>query len=73
MFYETFFPAPPPEATRRAQSHYPPNAFEFTHISDTQILDACKHLKEYKAPGPDGIPNEVYKKCADIFLLFVVV
>ena len=71
IFYETFFPAPPPAAARRIRGRYPENAFEFANISDAQILDACHHLKEFKAAGPDGILNEVYKRCDDILLPFL--
>ena len=71
IFYETFFPTPPPAALRRTRGNYPEDAFEFANISDAQILDACKRLKEFKAPGPDGIPNEVYKRCADLLLPFL--
>lgn len=71
IFYETFFPAPPPEAARRIRGHYPDDAFEFANISDSQIIDVCRRLKEFKAAGPDGIPNEVYKRCADILIPFL--
>lgn len=71
LFYETFFPAPPPAAARRIRGRYPDDAFEFANISDTQILDACRRLKEFKAAGPDGVPNEVYKRCADLLLPYL--
>ncbi|EPS92588.1 hypothetical protein FOMPIDRAFT_1137584, partial [Fomitopsis schrenkii] len=71
IFYDTFFPAPPPTAVRRLNGTYPDDAFEFANVSDAQILDACKRLKEFKAAGPDGIPNEVLKRCADILLPFL--
>ncbi|TFY52367.1 hypothetical protein EVJ58_g10059 [Rhodofomes roseus] len=71
IFFDSFFPAPPPEAARRLRETYPDDAFEFTNVSDAQIVAACKRLKEFKAPGPDGIPNEVYKRCSDILLPFL--
>ena len=71
IFYETFFPAPPPGAARRVHGTYPRDVFDFANISDAQIVDACHRLKEFKAPGPDGIPNEVYKKCTDLLLPFL--
>ena len=71
IFYETFFPAPPPAAARRVRGHYPEDAFEFANVSDAQIHDACRRLKEFKATGPDGIPNEVYKRCDDLLIPFL--
>ncbi|KAH9830560.1 uncharacterized protein C8Q71DRAFT_885640 [Rhodofomes roseus] len=58
IFFDTFFPAPPPEAARRLRETYPDNVFEFANVLDAQIVAACKRLKEFKAPGPDGIPNK---------------
>ncbi|OBZ68013.1 hypothetical protein A0H81_12024 [Grifola frondosa] len=36
--------------------------------SRQQIEETIHKLKQYKAPGPDGIPNEVYKHCADLLV-----
>ena len=71
IFYETFFPVPPPAAARCIHGRYPADAFDFANISDAQILDACHRLKEFKAAGPDGIPNKVYKHCDYILLAFL--
>ena len=35
IFYETFFPAPPPAAARRIQGNYPADAFEFATSGKT--------------------------------------
>jgi len=35
---------------------------------EEQILRQLKKLKPYKAPGPDGIPNVVLTKCADMLV-----
>lgn len=50
---------------------YPEDMFDFANITDAQILDTCKCLKEFNSPGPDGIPNEVYSHCADILIPFL--
>ncbi|EPS93229.1 hypothetical protein FOMPIDRAFT_1096395, partial [Fomitopsis schrenkii] len=71
VLYETFFPQPPADFARPAAQVYPAEAFPFTHISDTIIGEMCHRLKEFKAPGPDGIPNEVYKRCADLLVPFL--
>ena len=36
-----------------------------THITKREILKALKNLKNRKAAGPDGIPNEAFKIGAD--------
>ncbi|KAJ3912614.1 hypothetical protein F5877DRAFT_22979, partial [Lentinula edodes] len=33
-------------------------------ITQQWIIDVFQRLKLYKAPGPDGIPNIILKKCA---------
>ena len=37
-------------------------------ISEKDILDACKSLKNKKASGPDGINNEMLKVCVSLML-----
>ncbi|OBZ69760.1 RNA-directed DNA polymerase from mobile element jockey [Grifola frondosa] len=54
LLYDTFFPPLP--------------AFQLRPITDSQIEEVIKKLKEYKAPGPDCIPNEVYKHCANLLI-----
>ncbi|TFY52504.1 hypothetical protein EVJ58_g9980 [Rhodofomes roseus] len=71
ILYETFFPQPPPDIDQPDAEPFPPNAFEFAHVTDEQIADACHRLKEFKAAGPDGIPNEVYKRCADLLIPYL--
>jgi ribonuclease HI/endonuclease/exonuclease/phosphatase family metal-dependent hydrolase len=41
---------------------------EMDRITKDQIRKHLAKLKPYKAPGPDGIPNVVLTKCADIIL-----
>nr|VWO96319.1 Uncharacterized protein [Ganoderma boninense] len=65
-FYSTFFlpPGPPPPHT--PEHEYPPPRFEFTDISNLQVQRAIAALRAFKAPGPDGIPNEVYIHCREL-------
>ncbi|OSC97665.1 hypothetical protein PYCCODRAFT_1341604, partial [Trametes coccinea BRFM310] len=44
---------------------YPAPRFAFKPITNTQVRRAISALRAFKAPGPDSIPNEVYKHCAD--------
>ncbi|KZT68329.1 hypothetical protein DAEQUDRAFT_645067, partial [Daedalea quercina L-15889] len=68
ILYETFFPQPPPDIEPPDDEPFPPNAFEFANVTNEQVYDACHRLKEFKAAGPDGVPNEVYKRCADLLV-----
>ena len=63
-FCKTFFLPPGPDPPQIPESEYPPPAFEHTNITDLQIERAIASLRGFKASGPDGIPNEVYKHCA---------
>ena len=60
-FFKTFFlpPGPPPELPPGFK--YPPPKFEFRPITNMQIDVVIRSLKSFKVPGPDGVPNEVYK------------
>lgn len=60
-FHQTFF-LPPSTAVVPA-GPYPPPKYAFKPITDTQVRRAIKALRAFKAPGPDAIPNEVYKHC----------
>ena len=64
-FHRSLFP---PAATARdyAQEEYPEPAFSWEDLTLSQITDTLRQLKDYKACGPDGIPNEVYKHNAKI-------
>ena len=39
-----------------------------SRITEEEVLKCLKSLKDGKAPGPDGIPNEFYKFSADVIL-----
>lgn len=63
-FHRTFFL--PPSAAIVPSGPYPQPSYAFKPITDTQVRRAIKALRAFKAPGPDAIPNEVYKHCADM-------
>ncbi|CDO74895.1 hypothetical protein BN946_scf184988.g2 [Trametes cinnabarina] len=62
-FHRTFFL--PPSTAVIPSGPYPAPCFAFKPITDTQVRRAIGTLRAFKAPGPDSIPNEVYKHCAD--------
>ena len=45
---------------------YPEPANIFRYFTRAQIKDAAKKLNAFKAPGPDGVPNVVLKRCIDV-------
>ena len=69
MLYNTFFPK-----TREGPEEipgdyeYPEPAFDFVPVTDEQIRRAVEKLNPFKAPGANGIPNIVIKRCIDMLL-----
>jgi hypothetical protein len=54
-------------ATKNAPAMMLPNPIcKANPISRAQMRRALTRLKPFKAPGPDGIPNIVLSKCADV-------
>jgi Reverse transcriptase (RNA-dependent DNA polymerase) len=62
---ESFFPPPPTLSSVPATFNYPKPLPDLRYFSRCQIHQAVGQLKPFKAPGPDGIPNVVLKKCID--------
>ncbi|CDO73528.1 hypothetical protein BN946_scf185013.g163 [Trametes cinnabarina] len=62
-FHRTFFLSPSMEAVPLGP--FPQPRFAFRPITDEQVRQAIRGLRSFKAAGPDAIPNEVYKHCAD--------
>ena len=60
-----FFP-PPPTTPLIPHTYYPEPSNIFRYFTRMQIKNAAKKLNAFKAPGPDGIPNIVLKRCIDI-------
>ena len=65
MLATTFFPPRPPMEDT-LQFVYPEPVCVLNNIPREQIKRQLARLKPYKAPGPDGIPNIVLTKCANI-------
>ena len=63
-----FFPEKQPVAQPDSQSmqEQKEQVCELDPITRDQIRRHLAKLKPYKAPGPDGIPNIVLIKCADL-------
>ncbi|TFY54280.1 hypothetical protein EVJ58_g8956 [Rhodofomes roseus] len=68
ILYDTFFPpeCPPPDIPPDHQ--HPPPLFSTRPVTDAQIHDTIRRLQPWRAPGPDGIPNDVYRHCADLLV-----
>ena len=63
---KTFFSDKPPAIVATSLLEAPTPICKANPISRVQIKDVLARLKPFKAPGPDGIPNIVLLKCADI-------
>lgn len=68
---DIFFPTPPdPNGDTRETDgfEYPEPVTTFKRPSPEQVMRALSRLSPYKAPGPDGIPNIVLQKNADLLV-----
>ena len=61
----SFFPPPPDTSTVPRDAVYPTPAEEFTPFSEHEIERTIAKTASFKAPGPDGICNIVFKRCND--------
>lgn len=67
---ESFFP-PPPTNDSVPETVYPDPVARHTPFRRDEITRAIAKLSGYKAPGPDGICNIVYKRCADVLVPYL--
>ncbi|KZP05446.1 hypothetical protein FIBSPDRAFT_710033, partial [Athelia psychrophila] len=68
LLAEAFFPPLPTHELFPPDTQYPEPLETTPFLTCEHILQTISNLKPYKAPGPDGIPNVVYKKCADLLI-----
>jgi len=61
-----FFPPKPTKLDLVDKEEYPTQCQGNIKITVEQIQGQMRKLKPFKAPGPDGIPNIVLTKCADL-------
>ena len=65
---KNFFPTKPRTDESLAEHTYPKACSRAGKITTEQIRDQLCKLKPFKAPGPDGIPNIVLTRCADLII-----
>ena len=65
---KSFFPVKPDEEGIPQNINYPKACCKPDHITKEQIAFQIRKLKPYKASGPDGIPNIVLIRCADLLI-----
>ena len=63
-----FFPQKPQIQDFQEGTEYPQACTKAGKVTKEQIRKQLKKAKPYKAPGPDGIPNIVLTKCADLLI-----
>ena len=76
LLVKTFFPPKPTtvgevgdmDEDGQSEELEPEPICEMNKITRTQIGRHLAKLKPYKAPGPDGIPNIVLTRCADLLI-----
>ncbi|KAJ8588661.1 hypothetical protein M405DRAFT_711813, partial [Rhizopogon salebrosus TDB-379] len=71
MIAESFFPPPPAIESVPPHVEYPDPVEQQPPFTTTQIRRAITNLSGYKAPGPDGICNIVFKECADTLVPYL--
>ena len=62
----SFFPPPPATSTVPQGFNYPSPAETFKPFTEEEIRRTIANTSPYKAPGPDGICNIVFKQCAEL-------
>ncbi|EJD38238.1 hypothetical protein AURDEDRAFT_27356, partial [Auricularia subglabra TFB-10046 SS5] len=67
-FYECFFPKHPGNLDLPALDDDARDLGPMREITRAQIRRVVNRLAPYKAPGPDGIPNVVWKRCLETVL-----
>jgi len=60
-----FFPPPPASSTVPQGYNYPPAVEQFAPFTEQEVARAISNTTPFKAPGPDGICNIVFKKCKE--------
>jgi len=65
---KSFFPVKPTDPENETEHAFPPTCCKPDQITKEQILLHIWKLKPYKAPGPNGIPNIVLMRCADLLV-----
>ena len=71
LLYDVFFRPSPNNEHVEPNFTYEPPICDFAPITDKQIHRAIDKLSPYKAPGPNGICNCVYKQCADLLVPYM--
>jgi hypothetical protein len=68
---ETFFPPPPSTSTVPQDFAYPKPITSFKPIMEEQIERVITNTSAYKAPGPNGICNIVFKHTSELLMPYL--
>jgi hypothetical protein len=71
LLYNTFFKPPHENDDLDPDYEYDNPVCEFKPITDQQIFQAIARLALYKAPGPNGISNIIFHRCATVLVPFM--
>lgn len=71
LLAKTFFPPPPLDHGVPPDSDYPPPLPYHAEFSRAHICRTASRLQPHKAPGPDKIPNVIWKESIDILIEYL--
>jgi hypothetical protein len=71
LLAKSFFPPPPDADLVPPDTIYPDPVEWLPPITPDQISQAITNLSGYKAPGPDGICNIVFKECTNLLIPYL--
>ena len=65
LLARSFFPPPPDTSTVPRDAVYPTPVEKFAPFTEQEVERSITSTASFKAPGPDGICNIVFKRCKD--------
>ena len=66
LLANSFFPQPLTHNNVPHHFEYPPEAEPFQKFTDDDVRETITNTSPFKAPGPDGICNVVFKQCCNL-------
>ena len=71
LLARSFFPPPPAVSTVPQDAIYPTPVEKFVPFTEHEVERTIARSASFKAPGPDGICNIVFKRCKDTLTPYI--